>query len=99
MSAPVTLTLAGQATVVTGAAHGFGRAIAKLLSDARATVWGGDVLEDELEETRKLCGERCHVRRLDVTDRSAVQAFIQVAQGTARRLDILLNDARGGLGH
>ncbi len=98
MSAPITLSLAGQTAVVTGAAHGFGRAIAKLLSDAGATVWGGDVLEDELEETRKLCGERCHVRRLDVTDRSAVQAFIEMAQGTAGRLDILVNDAGGVLG-
>lgn len=98
MSIPLTLSLAGQTAVVTGAAHGFGRAIARLLSDAGATVWAGDVLEDELEETCKLCGERCHVRHLDVTDRAEVQAFIQSAQADSGRLDILVNDAGGVLG-
>jgi len=94
----LSISLAGQTALVTGAAHGFGRAIAKLLVDAGATVWGGDVLEDELEETRRLCGERCQVRRLDVTDRAAVQAFVQAALGAAGRLDILVNDAGGVLG-
>ena len=94
----LSISLAGQTALVTGAAHGFGRAIAKLLVDAGATVWGGDVLEDELEETRRLCGERCQVRRLDVTDRAAVRAFVQAALGAAGRLDILVNDAGGVLG-
>jgi len=98
MSLPAPLSLAGQTAIVTGAAHGFGRAIAKLLADAGATVWGGDVLESELEETRALCGERCHVRRLDVTDRAAVQEFVKAAEGEAGRLDILVNDAGGVLG-
>ncbi len=98
MTAPLTLSLAGQTAVVTGAAHGFGRAIAKVLADAGATVWVGDVLEDELDETRKLCGERCHARRLDVTDRAEVQAFMQAAQASGGRLDILINDAGGVLG-
>ena len=98
MSLPAPLSLAGQTAIVTGAAHGFGRAIAKLLADAGATVWGGDVLESELEETRALCGERCHVRRLDVTDRAAVQGFVKAAEGEAGRLDILVNDAGGVLG-
>lgn len=98
MSPPAPLSLAGQTAIVTGAAHGFGRAIAKLLADAGATVWGGDVLEDELEETRALCGERCQVRRLDVTDRAAVQGFVKAAEGKAGRIDILVNDAGGVLG-
>jgi len=98
MSPPAPLSLAGQTAIVTGAAHGFGRAIAKLLADAGATVWGGDVLEDELEETRALCGERCQVRHLDVTDRAAVQGFVKAAEGKAGRIDILVNDAGGVLG-
>ena len=48
---PKTLSLTGQTALVTGAAHGFGRAIAKTLADAGATVWGGDVMEAELAET------------------------------------------------
>lgn len=95
---PQTLSLAGRTALVTGAAHGFGRAIAKTLADAGATVWCGDVLEAELAETKKVCGERCHVRRLDVTDRALVQAVVKEAQGATGRLDILVNDAGGVLG-
>ena len=95
---PKTLSLAGQTALVTGAAHGFGRAIAKTLVAAGATVWGGDVLEAGLAETKAVCGDRCQVRRLDVTDRTLVQAVIKEAQSATGRLDILVNDAGGVLG-
>jgi 3-oxoacyl-[acyl-carrier protein] reductase len=95
---PTTFDYAGQVAVVTGAAHGFGRAIAKSLTDAGAVVWGGDVIEDELAETRALCGESCRVRRLDVTDRESVARFIGEAEGSRGRVDILVNDAGGVLG-
>ena len=84
---PKILSLAGQTALVTGAAHGFGRAIAKILADAGATVWGGDVLEPELEETKNVCGERCQVRRLDVTNRALVQAVVKEAQTATGRID------------
>ena len=87
---PKTLSLAGQTALVTGAAHGFGRAIAKTLADAGATVWGGDVLEAELTETKRVCGERCEVRRLDVTDRALVQSVVKEAQAASGRIDILI---------
>ena len=47
----------GDAVVVTGAAHGFGRAIARRLATegARLAVW--DILDDEGEETAALCRE------------------------------------------
>jgi 3-oxoacyl-[acyl-carrier protein] reductase len=95
---PKTLSLAGQTALVTGAAHGFGRAIAKTLADAGATVWGGDIMETELSETKAVCGERCQVRRLDVTDRALVQAVVKEAQTATGRIDILVNDAGGVLG-
>ena len=95
---PKTLSLAGQTALVTGAAHGFGRAIAKTLADAGAAVWGGDVLEAELAETKRVCGERCEVRRLDVTDRALVQSVVKEAQAASGRIDILVNDAGGVLG-
>ena len=95
---PKTLSLAGQTALVTGAAHGFGRAICKTLADAGATVWGGDVLEAELSETKAVCGERCQVRRLDVTDRALVLAVVKEAQAATGHLDILVNDAGGVLG-
>ena len=95
---PKTLSLAGQTALVTGAAHGFGRAIAKTLADAGAVVWGGDVLEPELAETKAVCGERCQIRRLDVTDRALVQAVVKEVQAATGRVDILVNDAGGVLG-
>ena len=88
----------GRTALVTGAAHGFGRAIAQAFANAGAAVWGCDLLESELAETRALCGERCQVRRLDVTDQEAVKRFVAEAEGARGRIDILVNNAGGVLG-
>ena len=53
--------LLGEVAIVTGAAHGIGRAIAVELAREGASVWACDVLERELGETRRAVGER--VRR------------------------------------
>lgn len=88
----------GRTALVTGAAHGLGRAIAQAFAEAGAAVWGCDLLADELVETRALCGDRCRVRGLDVTDREAVRRLVAEVEGTAGRIDILVNDAGGVLG-
>ena len=88
----------GRTALVTGAAHGFGRAIAQAFAKAGAAVWGCDLLESELAETKALCGERCQVRRLDVTDQEAVKRLVAEAEGARGRIDILVNDAGGVLG-
>ena len=82
----------GQTAIVTGAGHGFGRAIAKAFADAGAKVWACDLNEAGLADTRALCG--CEVRTLDVSDRAAVTAFVaEAAGGTA--IDVLVNNAGG----
>ena len=61
----------GKTVIVTGAAHGFGRAIAVAFAQRGGNVWACDVLADELAETQRLCeaaGGRCAVRSVDVTD-------------------------------
>jgi 3-oxoacyl-[acyl-carrier protein] reductase len=92
------IDLEGRTAVVTGAGHGLGRAIAQALAAAGAQVWGGDLNEDGLEETRGLCAGRCEVRRLDVTDRVSVARFTQEVERARGRIDILVNDAGGVLG-
>lgn len=84
----------GQRVIVTGAGHGFGRAISKAFADAGAMVWACDLNTAGLEETRKLCGKSCEMRTLDVSDRAAVTAFVAEAAG-GEAIDVLVNNAGG----
>ncbi len=88
----------GRSAIVTGAAHGFGREIARQLAALGARVWACDILADELEETRALCGAACRARVADVTDREAVGALVAEAEAEAGPVDVLVNDAGGVLG-
>ena len=87
---------AGRTAVVTGAAHGFGRAISLAFAARGAAVWACDVIEDELDETARLCA--CTVRRLDVRDKAAVDAVVAEASRAAGLVHILVNNAGGVLG-
>jgi len=86
--------------IVTGAAHGFGRAIALAFAERGATVWACDVIEPELRETERLAATRgaCQARVADVTDKRAVDATIADAARTTGHVDILVNNAGGVLG-
>lgn len=81
--------------VVTGAAHGFGRAIARAFAERGATVHICDLNEAGLQETRALCGEGCREYVVDVGDRDAVHAVIGRIEGEAGAVDILVNNAGG----
>ena len=87
--------------IVTGAAHGFGRAIALAFAQRGADVWACDILTDELTETGKKCRELagcCTVRSVDISDRDAVIDFVTEVTGESGRVDILVNNAGGVLG-
>ena len=86
----------GRTAIVTGAAHGFGRAISLALAERGAAVWACDVLEDELAETARLSG--CTVRTVDVRDKAAVDHFVAEASAAAGAVHILVNNAGGVLG-
>ena len=95
------VTFSGKTVIVTGAAHGFGRAISRRFAERGARVWACDVIDDELRETERLCraaGGLCHTVRTDVRDRVAVDACVAKASVDSGHVDILVNNAGGVLG-
>ena len=84
----------GKRVIVTGAGHGFGRAISKAFADAGAQVWACDLNSAGLQETKAICGKGCEVRTLDISDRAAVTAFVAEAAG-GKAIDVLVNNAGG----
>ena len=91
----------GQKVIVTGAAHGFGRALCVGFARLGAQVWGCDILPDELAETRQMCaqaGGECEVRTVDITQVEAVCAFVDEANRDSAPVTVLVNNAGGVLG-
>lgn len=88
------IDFSGKTVVVTGAGHGFGRAITLAFAARGAKVWACDLNEQGLSETRKLCQGACETRTLDIADRDAVMSFIAEA-AKDRAVDILVNNAGG----
>jgi len=95
----VKLDFKGRAVIVTGAAHGFGRAISIAFAARGASVWACDVLEEELGETQRQCTPgACTVRVVDVRNRGAVNRLVSDASSAAGCIHILVNNAGGVLG-
>ena len=95
------LTFTGKTAIVTGAAHGFGRAISLAFAERGANVWACDVIEDELAETARRCraaGGNCSVRTVDICDVDAINRFVADASKAAGLVHILVNNAGGVLG-
>jgi 3-oxoacyl-[acyl-carrier protein] reductase len=88
----------GKTVVVTGAAHGFGRAIAVTFAELGARVWACDILADELVETQRLCGTGCETIRTDVGDPEQARAAVKAAEQSSDQVHILVNNAGGVLG-
>ncbi len=92
------IEFAGKTALVTGAAHGFGRAIALAFASRGASVWACDVLGEKLAETQRLCqaaGGDCQVRVVDVRQRAAVFAFVEQILAATGTVEILVNNAGG----
>ncbi len=91
----------GKTAIVTGAAHGFGRAICQMLAQQGAHVWAIDVMADELAQTATLCqdgGGHCAARAVDITSSEAVLALVSEVCAAHGPVDILVNNAGGVLG-
>jgi 3-oxoacyl-[acyl-carrier protein] reductase len=81
--------------LVTGAAHGFGRAISQAFAARGAAVIACDILADGVQQTAALLGERGKAIVLDVTDASAVKASTEALNAEGVFIDILVNNAGG----
>ena len=93
------LDLADRVAVVTGGAHGIGRATATVLGAAGAAVVIADVDAAAAEAVAgelRAKGGRAAVAALDVSDEKAVEDAIAGVAAEFGRLDILVNNA--GLG-
>src|SRR5512140_3548788 len=94
------LDFSGKTVIVTGAAHGFGRAIGLAFAERGADVWACDVIADELRETERLCQAKgaCTARAVDVRDKAAVDRFVADASAARGQVHVLVNNAGGVLG-
>ena len=88
--------LSGRVAVVTGAASGIGREVARTLAEAGAATVLADLDADGLEETAHLVrglGQDALVHRVDVRDRAAVDTLGDAAYGLRERVDVWVNCA------
>ena len=94
--------LTGRAALVTGAAGGFGRVITWALLQAGACVMATDVSDSGLETLgRQMTSERLAsglaLRHLDISDRKACAAAVEVTWDRFESLDILINNGALGM--
>lgn len=87
-------TLAGKVALVTGAARGIGKAIARRLAMAGASVMINDLDADALQETEaELPANRVRHLQGDLTDPEVPDRVVQATIDTFGALDIIVNNA------
>jgi NAD(P)-dependent dehydrogenase (short-subunit alcohol dehydrogenase family) len=94
--------LEGRTALVTGAARGLGRAIALALSEAGADVALGlrdGSRDDGLADEIRARGRRALPLQMDVTRLDEVEAAVTATVEELGALDLLVNNAGGGVGH
>lgn len=86
-------SLKNKVAVVTGGASGIGRAIAIAYAEAGAKVVVGDINEDGLSSLKEELGDRCEVKKTDVTKEIDITALMDVAVNKFGKIDIGTNCA------
>ncbi len=88
--------LEGKTAIVTGGAHGLGRAIALRLADDGADVMVADLLGGDAEAVAaevRTRGRRAVSYEVDVSDAGAVSGMVMATVEVLGCIDILVNDA------
>jgi 3-oxoacyl-[acyl-carrier protein] reductase len=91
----VKLDLSGRVAIVTGASRGIGRAVARTLASAGASVVAGARGENAAETVKAIteAGGKAIAVPLDVTDDASIAAAVASASSAFGKVDILVNNA------
>jgi 3-oxoacyl-[acyl-carrier protein] reductase len=87
------MRLTDRVCLITGGAAGIGRATASRFVEEGARVIICDVDEAQGREAAGELGSRCEFYVLDVSDRQAVQTWVDDVVGRYGRVDVLVNNA------
>lgn len=87
------MRLRERVTLITGGAAGIGKATALKFAGEGATVVICDVNEEAGRATASQLGPDAAFYKVNVTDRAAVQAWVDAVVGKYRRIDVLVNNA------
>jgi NAD(P)-dependent dehydrogenase (short-subunit alcohol dehydrogenase family) len=96
---PVTngaINLSGRVAIVTGGGSGIGRAMAKQLAGAGATVVVNDIIAERARETVAIierAGGAAVPAVADISDEQGVESFVKQAAAQFGRIDVLCNNA------
>jgi len=91
----VNIEFSNRRVIVAGAARGIGRAIVQAFAERGATVWAGDLLDEELAAlSRPAGGGAVHTGHIDVTDPASIDRFVANAAADGV-IDILVYVAGG----
>jgi len=91
----IPIDLSGKVSIITGAAAGIGRAIARRLSDAGSAVVIADISASarEVADSLSADGRQSLAVQTDVTDSLSVRAMVDATVSRFGRVDILVNNA------
>lgn len=87
------MRLKDKVTLITGGAAGIGRATAERFAEEGAKVVICDVNEEQGQEAVKTLGPDASFYKVDISDRQAVQGWVDAVYEKYGRIDVLVNNA------